>query len=130
MVALYVSKAGQHYRRLVRKLCYQAKITAHRKQEITSLLKPRNTILTNTKLSGHADLRTVVGFTQLGNAISSAISCWARTSIFLLRLLPFFGIRDRWLSCSRYARFNYDIWGCSVRLRVMMLEKIVMSMSS
>jgi len=30
MIILYVSKAGQHYRRLVRKLCYQTKITYHR----------------------------------------------------------------------------------------------------
>jgi len=57
---VFVSKAGQHYWRLVRKLCNQTKIAAHRldiiaqsrKQEITSLLKPRNTILANTRLPG------------------------------------------------------------------------------
>jgi len=32
-----ISKAGQHYRRLVRKLCYQAKITAHRLDSLPTL---------------------------------------------------------------------------------------------
>jgi len=59
MIIFYVSKAGQHYWRLVRKF-YQTKIIAHRldiiaqsrKQEITSLFKPRDAILTNIRLPG------------------------------------------------------------------------------